>query len=94
MASLSSTWRAACASRSLKTATTSKTTTTTTTTTTTRHYAKAAPSFATKLARESDRAARLRESNMSSQPSMSQMQKRAQAELFRDGGGPLFPVRN
>ncbi|UNI24390.1 hypothetical protein JDV02_010140 [Purpureocillium takamizusanense] len=44
-----------------------------------------------KIKREMDRAARVSSSRMNTEQSMSQMQKLANAEYFKDGGGPLFP---
>ncbi|KAL3955112.1 hypothetical protein ACCO45_010675 [Purpureocillium lilacinum] len=44
-----------------------------------------------RIIRELDRASRVSSSKMSKEQSMSQMQKVANAEYFKDGGGPLFP---
>lgn len=44
-----------------------------------------------KIVRELDRASRQGSNKMSKEQSMSNMQKMANAEYFRDGGGPLFP---
>lgn len=41
--------------------------------------------------REMDRAARAGSSKMTKEQSISQLQKMANAEYFKDGGGPLFP---
>ncbi|OPB38547.1 hypothetical protein A0O28_0016530 [Trichoderma guizhouense] len=41
--------------------------------------------------REMDRAARAGSSRMTKEQSISQLQKMANAEYFKDGGGPLFP---
>lgn len=38
-----------------------------------------------------DRAARAGSSKMTKEQSISQLQKMANAEYFKDGGGPLFP---
>lgn len=54
-----------------------------------RRYATA-PSKS-RIVRELDRASRISSSKMNKEQSMSQMQKLANAEYFRDGGGPLFP---
>lgn len=44
-----------------------------------------------KTMREMDRAARAGSSRMTKEQSISQLQKMANAEYFKDGGGPLFP---
>ncbi|PNY22678.1 Uncharacterized protein TCAP_07068 [Tolypocladium capitatum] len=44
-----------------------------------------------RIVRELDRASRISSSKMTKEQSMSQMQKLANAEYFKDGGGPLFP---
>ncbi|EHK42950.1 uncharacterized protein TrAtP1_001899 [Trichoderma atroviride] len=44
-----------------------------------------------KTMREMDRAARAGSSKMTKEQSISQLQKMANAEYFKDGGGPLFP---
>ena len=44
-----------------------------------------------KVVREMERASRQSSSKMSKEQSMSHMQKLANAEYFKDGGGPLFP---
>lgn len=45
----------------------------------------------TRVVRELDRAARSSANKMNKEHSMSQLQKLANAEYFKDGGGPLFP---
>ncbi|KFG83439.1 hypothetical protein MANI_018085 [Metarhizium anisopliae] len=44
-----------------------------------------------KIIREMDRASRQSSNKMAKEQSMSNMQKLANAEYFKDGGGPLFP---
>ncbi|GAB0133109.1 hypothetical protein EsDP_00001525 [Epichloe bromicola] len=44
-----------------------------------------------KIVRELDRASRQSSAKMAKEQSMSRMQRLANAEYFRDGGGPLFP---
>lgn len=54
-----------------------------------RHYASMAGR--NKIIREMDRASRQSSNKMAKEQSMSNMQKLANAEYFKDGGGPLFP---
>lgn len=56
-----------------------------------RYYASG-PSRST-LVREMERAARSGASKATKEQSMSQMEKMANAEYFKGGGGPLFPGR-
>ncbi|OAA44992.1 hypothetical protein NOR_03746 [Metarhizium rileyi] len=54
-----------------------------------RHYASVPGR--NKIVRELDRASRQSSNKMAKEKSMSNMQKLANAEYFKDGGGPLFP---
>jgi protein MBA1 len=54
-----------------------------------RHYASMPGR--NKIVRELDRASRQSSNKMAKEQSMSNMQKLANAEYFKDGGGPLFP---
>ena len=44
-----------------------------------------------RIRREMDRDTQASKRKMNKEQSMSQMQKAANAEYFKDGGGPLFP---